>query len=129
VHTAGVAARGAYAKKTFGPKIGWFEEVCQNAVFTDDRRARLKESCVLLRELLPKRNLIIHGETYEIGHGVEGPQMYRVGIKKGDSDYLNKFIADFDADHGFNTAKIEAATELCRSLREKIGAVSAERDG
>lgn len=71
------AVLNEYVKKTFGPKIEWFEEVCQNAVFTDDQRARLDESCVLLRELLPKRNLVIHGETHEIGRGEEEPQMYR----------------------------------------------------
>jgi hypothetical protein len=76
------ALLGEFLKKTFGPKIDWYEEVCQNAPFTNAQRARLDESCVLLKELLPKRNLIIHGVTYEIGRGDEPPEMYRIGIKK-----------------------------------------------
>jgi hypothetical protein len=79
-----------------------------------------------LKELLPKRNLIIHGQTYEIGRGDEPPEMYRIGIKRDDSEYLNKFVADFDADHGFSTAKIEATTAFTKSIREKIAEVSVE---
>jgi hypothetical protein len=120
------ALLGEYMSKTFGPKIGWFEEVCEREPFTSNQQVRLDESCVLLRELLPKRNFIIHGETYEIGRGDEEPQMYRVGLKRGDGEYMNKFVADFDSEHGFNLAKINATTEFCRSIREKIASVSAE---
>jgi hypothetical protein len=117
---------GEYTSKTFGPKIGWFEEVCKRELFTSNQQARLDESCVLLRDLLPKRNFIIHGETYEIGRGDEEPQMYRVGLKRGDGEYMNKFVADFDSEHGFNLAKINATTEFCMSIREKIASVSTE---
>jgi hypothetical protein len=117
---------GEYMSKTFGPKIGWFEAACERGPFTPDQQARLDASCVLLRELLPRRNFIIHGETYEIGRGDEEPQMYRVGLKRGDAEYMNKFVADFDVEHGFNLAKINAATDFCRSIREQIASVSIE---
>lgn len=47
--------------------------------------------------------------------------------KEGDSEYLNKFIADFEADRGLSIAKIEATTAFVRAICErKIGGVSVE---
>ena len=48
------------------------------------------------------------------------------GLKKGGSAYPNKFIADFEADHGFDIAKIEATTAFSKAICEKIGGVSVE---
>ena len=48
------------------------------------------------------------------------------GIKRGDGAYLNKFVADFEADHGFSIAEIEATTAFSKAISEKIGGVSVE---
>jgi len=117
---------GEYLAKTFGPKIDWYKKVCESGTFTPEHQARLDESCILLREQLPKRNLIIHGQTYEIGRGDEPPEMCRIEIKKDDSKFRNKFVADFNADHGFSTAKIEATTAFTKSIRKKVAEVSVE---
>ena len=54
--------------KTFGQKIGSFI-MCQAHQFSDAHQRILKDVCDDLDKLLPKRNFIVHGTTYQIGKG------------------------------------------------------------
>jgi hypothetical protein len=68
VSDAGIEALFAeYAGKTFGGKIQWFKEWCAHCDehFSDANRKLLQTIYKDLNEVLPKRNSLVHGETYE----------------------------------------------------------------
>src|SRR5215470_10332119 len=60
--------------KTFGDKIHTFKTSCRNREFTDAHRKILDDVGVELERLLPKRNLIVHGTTYQLGKDGTPPQ-------------------------------------------------------
>jgi len=51
-----------YAKKTFEPKIEWFETCCEHYGVRPEHRLIMDEVYKNMRELLTKRNHIVHGE-------------------------------------------------------------------
>ena len=115
-----------FMRKTFGDKIKEFKRVCNAFQFTDEQRAIL-DAYADLDILLPKRNFIVHGTTYQIGKESLPAQPYRIGITKGDFDYMNRAIAqDFTVPHAFSVEKLAAVTADCVALRRKIATVSNE---
>jgi hypothetical protein len=68
--------------RTFGKKIEFFKE------YTSDDDQFTPENLILrdqiykdLDDLLPQRNSIVHGETYEYQFGGRPKQPYRLGVK------------------------------------------------
>src|ERR1700688_1814622 len=82
-----------YAKLTFGKKIEWFETWARHERenFSDENWKAMEELFKELKGLLPKRNSLVHGETYEEIFPGEGKQAYRVGVEKDNLDYLEEF--------------------------------------
>ena len=66
-----------------------------------------------LAGLLLKRNLIVHGTTYQLGKDSTPPQPYRIGMTKAGA-FLNEAVADLDASHVFTVHRIkELYREVC----------------
>jgi hypothetical protein len=113
--------------KTLGQKIDEFKRVCNAYEFTKGQRAILDEVYAELDTLLPKRNFIVHGTTYQIGKNSDSVQPYRIGMTRGDFDHMNQFIAqDFDGPHAFTVERIGVVTTECVALREKLTIVLLE---
>ena len=113
-----------FSQKTFGCKIKHFKRAIKNYSFDALHRRELEGITPMLDELLPTRNNLIHGETYEFGSGGELPVPYRIGVTKKDFDYLNKAFADKSSPHTFDVPRIEKACELCREIYERLAKIN-----
>ena len=113
--------------KTFGGKINAFKGVCNAYPFSDKHRTLLTEVYAELDRLLPKRNFIVHGITYQMGIGEQLPQPYRIGMTKGDKNFMNNAIANnLEGPHVFTTSGISDVTEEFISLRGVLATVVLE---
>jgi hypothetical protein len=105
-----------YAPKTFGPKIDCMKAWCPVSEFAEPNKAIFERVYKDLEELLPKRNYIVHGETWEGAFKGKPKQPYRVGVTKDNLEYLDEFDR---AQHGQNVLDVEQvreATKLCRKI-------------
>src|SRR4051812_40358835 len=66
----------------FGPKIKAFKAWCDFSGVSDAKRPLLDSVYTKLDALLPKRNFIVHGETWDGEFKGKPKQPYRVGIIK-----------------------------------------------
>jgi hypothetical protein len=120
-----------YSGKTFGDKIKIFRKWCDFGGVPDEHKAALQKVYKDLDELRPKRNFIVHGETWEGAFEGKPHQPYRVGLVKGNLEYLDEFER---AEHGpnvFDVQQICAATKLCvrvhtelADMRDKMAATA-----
>lgn len=101
------------SKRTFGQKIEFFKR------YTSDDEAFSDEQIVLrdqiykdLDDLLPKRNFIVHGETYEDKFEGRPRQPYRVGAIKKNIDYLEDYSIDKHGPNVFTVKGVKEATAL-----------------
>jgi hypothetical protein len=114
-----------FMSKTFGSKIVEFKRACRAYNFSPSQQQMLDSIYADLDTLLPKRNDIVHGETFEIGKDNASVQAYRIGITKGDFNYLNKFVnAGLDVPHAFSTERIKRTTAECLAVRESLGTLT-----
>ncbi len=78
--------------ETFGNKLKEFKRVCKVYKFSVAHRATIDAAIVDLDNLLPRRNLIVHGTTFDVSFGNEEPKAYRVGATKGNIEYMHEFL-------------------------------------
>jgi hypothetical protein len=114
-----------FMEKTFGDKIKIFKARCRTRNFTDAHRKILDDVEVELAGLLLKRNLIVHGTTYQLGKDGIPPQPYRIGMTKAGA-FLNEAIADLDAPHVFTVHRIKETTAKFVAMRARLGIVTNE---
>jgi hypothetical protein len=113
--------------KTFGGKIDAFKEACDAYPFSEKHRVLLTQAYAELDRLLPKRNFIVHGTTYQMGIGEKLPQPYRIGMTKGDKNFMNNAIANnLEGPHVFTTSGISDVTDEFISLRGILATVALE---
>ena len=114
-----------YAKLTFGKKIEWFETWARHERenFSDENWKAMEELFEELKGLLPKRNSLVHGETYEETFPGEGRQAYRVGVEKDTLDYREEFSRGKKKGTIFSVEQIQAATKECERIRVKLNKV------
>jgi len=112
--------------KTFGQKIDTFKARCRTRNFTDAHRKILDDVEGELDRLLPKRNLIVHGTTYQMGKDGTPPQPYGIGMTKA-GEFMNEAIEqDFDAPHVFTVDRIKETTAKFVAARANLGIVMTE---
>jgi hypothetical protein len=113
--------------KTFGVRLKEFKKVSGAYAFTEHNRRRIDEAIIGLDDLLPRRNLIIHGYTYEVRFGDSQPKVYRVGIPKGNLDYMNQFLVHAaDVKHSFSAGQVRQAVIDCKVLANKLGPIISD---
>jgi hypothetical protein len=116
-----------FMDKTFGEKIKEFKRSCDAYAFSDNHRALLKETYSGLDALLPKRNFIVHGSTYELAMADKPPQAYRIGKTKGDTELLGPVIANnLTGPNVFTIDGISSVTEECIAIRAKLAVVATD---
>jgi hypothetical protein len=114
-----------FMEETFGGKIKIFKARCRTRNFTDAHRKILDEVEVELAGLLLKRNLIVHGTTYQLGKDDTPPQPYRIGMTRAGA-FLNEAIADLDAPHVFTVHRIKETTAKFVAVKANLGIVANE---
>jgi hypothetical protein len=105
-----------YAPKTFGRKIDCMKAWCPASAFAEPNKTILEQVYKDLAELLPKRNHIIHGETWEGQFKGKPSQPYRVGVIKDNLDYLDEFDRGQHGPHVFDFQQLREATALCQKI-------------
>jgi hypothetical protein len=73
-----------------------------------------------LAELLPKRNFLVHGETWKGAFKGQARQPYRVGIIRRNLEYLHKFDRGEHGDNVFDVEQIRSVTQLCIGIRADL---------
>lgn len=109
-----------YSRKPFGDKIGIFKRWCDFGGVPDEQKAALQKVYKELDGLRPKRNFIVHGETWDGAFKGKSQQPYRVGLVKGNLEYLDEFER---AEHGtnvFDVHQVRTATQLCIRIRDAL---------
>jgi hypothetical protein len=110
---------------TFGDRIKVFEKVCNSYSFTKEYREIINLIVKNLRNLLPRRNLIVHGMTHEVAFGGSEARAYRVGLPKGNLDYLNQFsLRAGDVEHSFPVERVRQATDDCRAIASDLAPIT-----
>jgi hypothetical protein len=108
---------------TFGQKISTLKKLCSEHTFLDDHKPHIEKGLSQLDALLPKRNFIVHGTTFEIGRGEEPIVAYRIGARKKNIDYMNDFISNPSVAHSFTAEQVRKATQECMECRAELAAV------
>jgi|SRR5581483_1871534 len=110
--------------ETFGTRIKEFKRACDSYQFLPEHKQIIDEAYTALDALLPRRNFIVHGITHEIGFGDATPKAYRVGIPKGNLNYLNEFVLSHaDVEHSFSAERVREATADCQNLTNKLAPI------
>jgi hypothetical protein len=113
-----------YSVKTFGPKIEWFKAWTSDPeAFSPENKLILDQMYKDLAELLPKRNSLVHGETYEEEFKGRPKQPYRVGVIKKNIAYLDQFSRAQFGDNVFDIQQVKAATKLCVRIWKGINKI------
>jgi hypothetical protein len=110
--------------ETFGVRIREFKKAAASYTFSQEHRAAIDSVSVRLDKLLPKRNYIVHGVTMEIELGDAPSIVYRIGIPKGNLEYMNEFLAQGGkADNAFTAEHVRQSTIECSSIATQLGPV------
>jgi hypothetical protein len=116
-----------FMDETFGKKIKMFKVACNAYHFSDEHRAILTDAYTDLNNLLPKRNFIVHGSTYQLAKDGKPAQAYRIGKDRGDGEFLNHAIRnDFTGPHVFTAEGVDNVTAEFLAVRGKLGKVSVD---
>ena len=116
-----------YAPKTFGPKIECMKAWCPASEFAEPNKTIFERVYTDLAALLPKRNHIIHGETWEGQFRAKPKQPYRVGVIKDNLDYLDEFDRGQHGPHVFDIQQLRAATALCQKILTDLNALRGKQ--
>lgn len=109
-----------YSGRTFGDKVKIFKKWCDFGGAADEEKPTLHKIYKALDELRPKRNFLVHGETWEGAFKGKTRQPYRVGLVKKNLEYLDEFMR---AEHGpnvFDVLQVRDVTEHCREIHRSI---------
>lgn len=115
-----------YSGQPFGEKIKLFKMWVDLDSVLDEQKKRLKQVYADLEALRLKRNFIVHGETWEGAFGGEPAKPYRVGLEKGNLDYLDEFER---AEHGpnvFDVQQVREATKFAVRIHSELATMRNE---
>lgn len=109
------------SKRTLGQKIDFFK------LYTSDHERFSPENLVLreriykdLDTLLPQRNSIVHGETYEDKFDGRPKQPYRVGVIKKNIQYIEDYSMDKHGPNVLTVKQVKEATALANRTWKNI---------
>jgi len=112
------------SKRTFKQKIDFLKE------YTGDDEQFLPANIQLrdriyqdLDALLPQRNFIVHGETYEDKFKGRPKQPYRVGVIKKNIQYLEDYSMDKHGPNVFTVKQVKEATALANKTWKNINKI------
>ena len=112
------------SKRTFRQKIEFFK------LYTGDDEQFSPDNLILrdqiykdLDTLLPQRNSIVHGETYEDQFKGRQKQPYRVGVIKKNIKYLEDYSMDKHGPNVFSVKQEQDATALANQIWRNINRI------
>ncbi|TWI62305.1 hypothetical protein IQ16_06631 [Bradyrhizobium huanghuaihaiense] len=112
---------------TFGQRLKLLIEKCAAEPFSEEHRTILEKEFARLKELVPQRNLIVHGTTFHFGFGEAPVQTFRVGSPKNNTNFMRDFIdSKGGAAHSFTAEKVRQLSALCDDIRGHIAKVMIE---
>lgn len=106
----------------FGNKIKWFKKWCEFSGVSDRKKPLLQKVYKALDDLLPKRNYLVHGETWDGAFKGQPMQPYRVGVIKDNLEYLDEFDR---GQHGPNVFSIKQVKDVAAECRDIIADLEA----
>ena len=114
-----------YSKETLKQKIAWFRNYCGHYKenFSPENWARVQQVYNDLDELLPKRNSLVHGETYLEELKGKPRQPYRVGVEKDNIDYLTEFSRGEPKGSVFDIEQVHEVKRLCTKILAQLNAI------
>jgi hypothetical protein len=115
-----------YLDMTFGIKIAALKKICSEYNFKREHQVHIDKGLAQLDAILPKRNFIVHGVTFEIGRGDAQPIAYRIGAPKKNIDYMNAFLSNASVEHLFTADQVRKTTKDCVACRAELAAVVVE---
>jgi hypothetical protein len=109
---------------TLGQRVDLADRLGRAHNFSAPQAKLLAGAFDQLKEMVKKRNLIVHGTTYEIGFSGENVVPRRIGVPRGNLEYMQQFIQNRgDVLHSFTAEQVKEAAVLCDELRGAIGKV------
>lgn len=105
-----------YAPKTFGPKIDCMKAWCPASEYSEPTKTIFERVYRDLEILLPKRNYIVHGETWEGAFKGNPKQPYRVGVIRDNLDHLDEFDRAQHGPNVFDVQQVREVTNLCKKI-------------
>ena len=110
--------------RTFGGKIKFFKEYTSDDEQFSPENLKLRDQIYKdLDALLPKRNSIVHGETYEDQFKGQTKQPYRVGVGKKNIKYIEDFSMGRHGENVFTVKQVNEATDLANSTWKNINKI------
>jgi hypothetical protein len=109
---------------TFGRKIKELKAISKDYHFRPDHQPHVDKAFSLLDRILPKRNWIVHGETHEVAFDeAAGPIAYRLGIPRGNPEYLSDFLGNPRVAHSFTAEMVRQTIAECDECSGELGTV------
>jgi hypothetical protein len=113
--------------ETFGTKLREFKKACKTYKFFREHQLIIQHATVALDGLLPRRNLIVHGTTFDVKFGDKEAVAYRIGAARGNVEYMNQFVRKAgDVEHAFSSDQVRQASADCRMLSSRLGPIVAD---
>ena len=104
--------------------------VLKNLTFTTmpipGGKPQYEKVCQDLKDLLDKRNMLVHAETWEGAFHGKPYQPYRVAIVEGNLDYLDDLEHAEHGDNVFGIDRVREATKACIRLNITLKAMRDE---
>jgi hypothetical protein len=115
-----------YSGKPFHDKIKLFNEWVDFGGVLESQKARLQQVYTDLEELRKKRNFLVRGETWEGKFDGGSRKPYRVGLVKGNLEYLHEFERGEHGPNVFDVGQVKAVTKFCIKIHEEIQVMRKE---
>ena len=114
-----------YSKQTLKQKVAWFRQNCDyyKDNFGPENWARVQQIYEDLDTLLPKRNSLVHGETYLEELKGKPRQPYRVGVERDNIDYLAEFSRGEPKGSVFDTDQVREVKRLCTKTLDQLNII------
>jgi len=112
------------SERTFGDKIKFFKLYTSNGEQFSAENLVLRDQIYKdIDALLPQRNSIVHGETYEDQFAGRSKQPYRVGVIKKNINYIEDYSMDKHGPNVFTVNQVNDATALANRTWKNINKI------
>jgi len=112
-----------HSKESFGNKIKWFKKWCDFSGVSDKKKPLFQKVYWKIDDLLPKRNFLVHGETWEGAFKGQPMQPYRVGVIKDNLEYLDEFDRGKHGENVFSLQQVKDVSAECRDICANLDAL------
>lgn len=110
----------AFYSETFGPKLEMLQKRLKHSAF-DEHRADLDHLIQRLRKLVPQRNNIVHGETFQVTRrSTNETKVFRVGFTRKNLKPWENFNFEGNAENMFTSEQINDVSSDCIAIKTDL---------